>query len=217
MKSMTSRSISLQTSQIVVDGLFEAVTLKARIQRTPRNGKPHFTMMSLHYQNAFAKERSKVLNIVFAVGTTMWQEKADMVAEDFNGASWRHKSELHSSSTVQSRRRSRTPSSQCHGVRHPDRRSREVPGQWSNDRGFVRPPQSQTKWPVEVNRQEFGLSLSPMEKTCHHDVWIHLSHASARLVDRARESTFQKRDVSRKPTRKSRSWNPLETMCCSSS
>ena len=72
--------------------VFEAVISKARFRRTPRNGKPHFTVASLHCQNTFAKKRSMALNIFLAVRTIMWQEKADIVAGDCNGASWRRKS-----------------------------------------------------------------------------------------------------------------------------
>ena len=35
----------------------------------------------------------------------------------------------------------------------------------------------------EINREVLG--LRPKDQTCHHEVWVHLSHVNARLVDRA--------------------------------
>ena len=49
-------------------------------------------MMSLHCQNPVAKKRSVALNILLAVRTVMLQEEVDMVAGDFNGATWRRRS-----------------------------------------------------------------------------------------------------------------------------
>ena len=124
--------------------------------------------------------------------------------------------DLNSSSTVHSRRRSRTRSSQCHPAPHPCG-ARGVPGEWTDVCGFVKPPRSQSErltrkhGAFEINRQVIGLSLK--DQTYHYEVRIHLCHVSARSVDRTRESKNHKRDVSRQPTKKSRSWNPCETMC----
>ena len=70
---------------------FEAVISRARFRRTPRNGEQFFTMMSLYCQNAVAKQRGIALNILLAVCTVTLQEEDDMVADDFNGASWRRR------------------------------------------------------------------------------------------------------------------------------
>ena len=59
------------------------------VRRTPRIGKPHFTMMSLHIDNSHAKKRGIAKNVLDAVRTAMQQ--VDMVAGDFNGAAWRRK------------------------------------------------------------------------------------------------------------------------------
>ena len=70
----------LRSSDVVSRSLF---------RQTPRNGISYFTMMSLHCQNAIAKKRSIALNILLAVRTVLLHEEMDMVAGDFNGASWR--------------------------------------------------------------------------------------------------------------------------------
>ena len=69
--------------QVVKEGqsgwVLQAVT-------SPRNGKSHFTMMSLHINNTHAKKRGIAKNLLLAVRTVMHQEQVDMVAGDFNGA-----------------------------------------------------------------------------------------------------------------------------------
>ena len=55
----------------------------------PRNGKPHFTMMSLHLNNSYAKKRGIAKIVLVVVRTAMQQ--VDMVAGDFKGAAWRRK------------------------------------------------------------------------------------------------------------------------------
>ena len=49
-------------------------------------------MMSLHINTHYAKKRGIAKNVLFAVRTVMCQEQVDMVAGDFNGATWRKKS-----------------------------------------------------------------------------------------------------------------------------
>ena len=121
-----------------------------------------------------------------------------------------------SRSTVRLRRLSRTPSSQCHPAPHLCGSLRRIAGEWSDVCGFVKPPKSQSKrlmrkhGAFEINREVLG--LRPKDQTCHHEVWAHLSHVNARLVDRARQSASHKRDQSRQLTKKSRSWNPYERM-----
>ena len=45
--------------------------------------------MSLHCHNAAAQKRSVAVNALLAVRTAVIQEDVDIVAGDFNGASWR--------------------------------------------------------------------------------------------------------------------------------
>ena len=73
--------------------IFEGVLSRVRFRRIPRNGKSPFTVMSLHCQNAVGKKRSIASNIPLVVRFVMLHvEDVDMVAGDFNGASWRYTS-----------------------------------------------------------------------------------------------------------------------------
>ena len=82
--------------------------------------------------------------------------------------------------------------------------------------GFVKPHKSQSEWLIrnhgafEINREE--LRLRPKDQTCHHEVWVHVRHVNARLVDQARASLFRKQCQSRQPSKKRSSWNPYEKM-----
>ena len=75
---------------------------------------------------------------------------------------------------------------------------------------------AQSQWLVrnhglfEVLGQDLGLSSK--HQTCHHEVWIHLSYVIASSVEQSREPRHRKRDFSRQPAKKSRSWNPYEKM-----
>ena len=67
--------------------ILQAVISRASFQRTPRNGKSYFTMMSLRINNTHApKKRGIAKNLLFAVRTVTTQQR------DFNGAAWRHQS-----------------------------------------------------------------------------------------------------------------------------
>ena len=72
--------------------MLQAVVSRAAFRRVPRNGKPYFTMMSLHTNNHYAKRRGIAKTLLFAARTVMCHEQIDMVAGDFNGAAWRKKS-----------------------------------------------------------------------------------------------------------------------------
>ena len=91
------------------------------------------------------------------------------------------------------------------------------PGGVPGECGFVKPSRSQSEWLIrehgafEINREELG--FGPKDQICHQEVWLPRKHVNVRLVNRAREPLFHKRDQSRQPTKKSRSWNPCERMC----
>ena len=61
------------------------------VDESPEMASHGFTMVSLHCQNAVAKKRSIALNTLLAVRTMVIQEGVDMVAGDFDGASWRRR------------------------------------------------------------------------------------------------------------------------------
>ena len=49
-------------------------------------------MMSLHINNQFDKKRGIGKNLLTKVRTVMHQQQIDLVAGDFNGATWRRQS-----------------------------------------------------------------------------------------------------------------------------
>ena len=63
-----------------------------------------------------------------------------------------------------------------------------VPGEWSDVCGFIKPPGSGTEWHIrmhgafEIPHETVGIKVT--DHNCHHQVWIHLLHVNARLVDR---------------------------------
>ena len=66
--------------------VLQAVIARGKVRRTPRYGKPHFTMLSLHLNNSHAQKRGIAKNVLDAVRTAVQQ--VDMVAGDFNRAAW---------------------------------------------------------------------------------------------------------------------------------
>ena len=78
-----------------------------------------------------------------------------------------------------------------------------VPGEWSDVFGFLKPPGSENEWQVRMHGAltiPFGmLGLKETDQSCHHEVWIHLLHVNARLVDR-----ISRDDKSRRPSSKKR-------------
>ena len=75
---------------VVKEGqVLQAVISRGMVRRTLRDGNPHFTMMSRHINNSYAKKRGIAKNVPVAVRTAVQQ--VDMVAGDFTGAAWRRK------------------------------------------------------------------------------------------------------------------------------
>ena len=147
-------------------------------------------MMSLHINTHYAKKRGIEKNVLFAVRTVMCQEQVDMVAGDFNGATWRKKSgdNQQRHSTIEEAF-ANTNQPIPHGS-SPLWGSGNVPAEWADVRGFIKPPNTDNEWQIrghgafEINRDILG--IRPTDQSRRHEVWIHLSHANARLVDQYR-------------------------------
>ena len=77
-----------------------------------------------------------------------------------------------------------------------------VPGEWSDVCGFLKLVGSESEWHVRMHGAftiRFGmLGLNKQIKSCHHEVWIHLLHVNARLVDRKSRDDKSHRPSSRK-------------------
>ena len=172
--------------------VLQGVISRASFRRIPRNGKSHFTMMSLRINNTFAKKRRIAQNLPLAVRTVMLQQLVDLVAGDFNGAA--------------SRRQSGNDP-------RPTSRKEEAfvntnlplpPGPtplWGPGGVFLKLPGSENERQVRVHgafTNPYGmLGLKETDQSCHHEVWIHF-HANARLVDRVSHEDKHRRPISRK-------------------
>ena len=113
-----------------------------------------------------------------------------MVAGDFNGTAWRKKSgvDQQRDSTIEEPF-ANTNLPIPHGA-SPLWGPGDVAGEWPDVCGFIKPPNTANEWhfrcpgAFEINREVLG--IRPTDQSCHHEVWIHLSHVNARLVDQYR-------------------------------
>ena len=149
--------------------------------------------MSLHCQNAVAKKRNIALHMLLTVRTIMiltWLLVTSMVQAGGTGQ------DQINNLTVRSKKPSKTQSALCHPVPG-------IPNRWTDVCGFVKPARSQSEWIIrkhgafEINQRDWG--LEPEDQTCHHVVWIHLSHVNTPLVQRAREGRHRESGHSRQP------------------
>ena len=131
------------------------------------------------------------------------QEEVDTVADDFNGVPERSPDLQFDSALEEPFKNAKLP---VPPATTPLWRSGGIPSEWTDVCGFVKPPKSQSGWLIrkygasEIIGRYLGLSSEDL--TCHHEVWIHLSHVSAPLVERSREPRHRKRDLSRQPVKK---------------
>ena len=65
------------------------VVSRASFRRQPRNGPTFFTVMSLHINNNYAKQRGIGKKLLLTIRAIMQEEHVHLVAGDFNGAAWR--------------------------------------------------------------------------------------------------------------------------------
>ena len=73
-----------------------------------------------------------------------------------------------------------------------------VPGEWADVCGFIKPlrfeKERQIRVPGALTIPYGTLGIRRTDQSCHHEVWIHLLHVNARLVDRTSRD-----DKSRRP------------------
>ena len=113
-----------------------------------------------------------------------------MLSGDFNGAAWRKNSGVDQQrvSTIEEAF-GNTNLPIPHGS-SPLWGPGGVPGEWADVCGFIKPPNTDSEWHIrghgafEINRDVLG--IRPTDQSCHHEVWIHLSHVNARLIDQNR-------------------------------
>ena len=131
--------------------VLQVVISRATFGRIPRNGKSHFTVMSLHINNKYAKKREFAKHLLLAVRTVMHQEQVDMVAGDFNGAAWRRRSGSDPRPISMIEETFVNTSLPVPPGPTPLRKPGGVPGTWSDVWGFLKPPGSETDWQVRMH------------------------------------------------------------------
>ena len=117
-----------------------------------------------------------------------------MVAVDFNGTAWRKKSgvDQQRDSTIEEPF-SNTNLPIAHGP-SPLWGPGDVAGEWPDVCGFIKPSNTVNEYGAfEINREVLG--IRPTDQSCHHEVWIHLSHVDARLVDQYRSRRARKQAI----------------------
>ena len=174
---------------------------RASFRRLPRNGKSYFTMMSLHI-NASAKKRGIAKNLLLTVRTVMHQQQVDLVAGDFNGAAWRRQTSSDSRFISSIEDAFVNTNSPLPPGPTPLWGPGGVPGEWSDACGFSKSPGSENEWRVRMHGAftipYSALCLKEKDQSCHHEVWIHLLHVNARMVDRFSCEDKHRRPISRK-------------------
>ena len=77
---------------------------------------------------------------------------------------------------------------QCHLSPHRLWRPGGEPGEWADVCGFLKPPRSEPEWQVRMHGAFTipcgTLALNEKDQSCHHKVWVHLSHVNARADER---------------------------------
>ena len=77
--------------------------------------------------------------------------------------------------------------------------------------GFIKPPGTETEWHIrmhgafDINHDVLG--IKPTDQSCQNEVWNHLLHVTARLVDRDRPCNALRDGQDRRPLARKR-FNP---------
>ena len=158
-------------------------------RRAQSNQAFNFTMMTLHINNQYAKKRGIEKHLLLANRIVMHQEQVDMVAGDFYGAAWRRRSgnEQRRDSTFEEA--SLSPGCQFHVALQHCGGPCGVLREWPDVCGVIKPTGSETEWRIRMHGAfdipHETLGIKNIDKSCLHEIWIHLLHVNARLVDRA--------------------------------
>ena len=116
-----------------------------------RGGKSFITVMSLHINNKYVKKRGIKKKLPLIIRAVILEENVDVVAGDFNGASWRRSNgnNRQSTSIIEPMPLGPTP------LWGPG----AVPGDWADVCGFLKAPDSFERWKV---RQNGAFSIHPL-------------------------------------------------------
>ena len=152
-----------------------------------------------HQQHICLQKKTRNRDLLLAVCTLMQQQQqVNLVAGDFNGASWRRQSGSHSRSLSSIEEALVNMNLPLSPGSTPLGRPGGVPGKWSDLCGFSKPPGSENEWQVSLHGVftiPYGmLGLRETDQSCHQKVWIHFLHVNARFGDR-----ISQEDKSRRP------------------
>ena len=129
----------------------------------------------------------------------MLQEQVGMVAGDFNGAAWRRETGIDHRPSIVEEAFANTSLPIPIGPT-PLWRPGDVPGEWADVCGFMKPPGSEEEWQIRMHGaftiRHDTLGIKRTDQSCHHEVWIHL--VNARLVDHVSRNDKSRRPISRK-------------------
>ena len=129
----------------------QGVISRASFRRPPRNGKSFFTVMSLHINNQFSKKRGIWSKLLLTIRAVMPEEFVDLVAGDFNGASWRRLCGNDRKLTSIIEEGFADTNLLAPPVTTPLWGPGGVPGDWADVCGFIKPPDSHEKWQVHLH------------------------------------------------------------------
>ena len=120
-----------------------------------------------------------------------------MVAGDFNGAAWRRPCGSDRQLTSIIEEAFANTNLPVPPGTTPLWRPGGVPGEWADVCGFLKPPESETEWQVRMHGvytiPYSALGLREKDQSCHHEIWMHLSHVNARADERAPQYNQQRR------------------------
>ena len=194
--------------------VLQAVVSRAAFERVPRNGKPYFTMMSLHINDHHAEKRGFAKNVLFAVRTVTCHEQVDMVAGDFYGAAWRKKGGDNQQRDCTIEKAFANTNLQIPHGSSPLWGPGNVPGERADVCGFTKSSNTDNEWQVrghgtlEINRDVLG--IRPTDQSCHHEVWIQLSTRQRSAVDQSRTRNAVRSEQDRRQGKKR--GNPYDHM-----
>ena len=123
----------------------------------------------------------------------MLDENVDLVAGEFNGAAWRCSNRNNISNNEEAFADCALPTALGST---PLWGAGSIPGIWADVCGFLRPPESDRRWKVQLHGAlsilHEVLGLRPTDQSCHHEAWLHLDFVDWHDGQSQREKHDQK-------------------------
>ena len=71
--------------------VLQGVLSRASFRRSPVSGQKYFTVLSLHFNNIYAKKKGIAKKFTLTLRAILISQEVDLVAGDFNGTAWRYR------------------------------------------------------------------------------------------------------------------------------